>query len=153
MNNEPQNIMNDLTEKFFENNTIWFSRDEIEELFTIIQVNDTIDSNYLEINLSKLRQNKPALWTMLHDCGKAYAASLITLKSEQSNPYSMVKYIADQKTQLQTIPNDIDTLDKIWESYVWENTYRVWLRGVLSRHYKTEFYIDDYKPMLTVYYN
>lgn len=65
----------------------------------------------------------------------------------------MVKYIADQKTQLQTIPNDIDTLDKIWESYVWENTYHVWLRGVLSRHYKTEFYIDDFKPMLIIHYN
>lgn len=47
MNNEPQNIMNDLTEKFFKHNTIWFSQSEIEELFTVIQVNDTIDSNYL----------------------------------------------------------------------------------------------------------
>ena len=153
MNNKPQNIMNDLTEKFFKHNTIWFSQNEIEELFTVIQVNDTIDSNYLEIDLSKLRQHKPALWTMLHDCGKAYASSLTTLKSEQSNPYSIVKYIADQKTQLQTIPNDIDTLDKIWESYVRENTYHVWLRGVLSRHYKTEFYIDDFKPMLIVHYD
>lgn len=51
MNNEPQNIMNDLTENFFKHNTIWFSQNEIEELFTVIQVNDTIDSNYLEIDL------------------------------------------------------------------------------------------------------
>lgn len=153
MNNEPQDIMIDLTEKFFENNTIWFLQNEIEELFTVIQVNDTIDNNCLEIDLSKLSQNKSALWTMLHDCGKTYATSLTTLKSEQSNPHSIVKYIAKYKTQLQTIPDDLDTLDKIWESYVWENTYRVWLRGVLAHHYKTEFYIDDFRLTLIVHYD
>lgn len=152
MNNKPQNIEIDLAEKFFKNSTIWFSKDEIEELFTIIQVNNTIDSTYFEIDLSKLRQNKPALWTMLHDYGKAYVSSL-TIKSEQNNPYSIVKYIANQKTQLQTIPEDIDTLDKIWESYVWENTYHVWLHEILSRQYKTEFYIDNFKPMLIVHYD
>lgn len=152
MNNKPQNIEIDLAEKFFKNSTIWFSKDEIEELFTIIQVSDTIDSTYLEIDLSKLRQNKSALWTMLHDYGKAYT-SLLTIKSEKNNPYSIVKYIADQKTQLQTIPEDIDTLDKIWESYVWENTYHAWLHEILSRQYETEFYIDDFKPMLIIHYN
>lgn len=152
MNNKPQNIEIDLAEKFFKNSTIWFSKDEIEELFTIIQVNNTIDSTYLEIDLSKLHQNKPALWTMLHDYGKAYVSSL-TIKSEQRNPYSIVKYIAEQKTQLQTIPEGLDTLDKIWESYVWENTYHAWLHEILNQQYKTEFYIDDFKPMLTVYYN
>lgn len=152
MNNKPQNIETDLAEKFFKNNTIWFSKDEIEELFTIIQVSDTTNGNYLEIDLSRLRQNKPALWTMLHDYGKAYASSLI-IKSEQSNPYSIVKYIANQKTQLQAIPEDIDALDKIWESYVWENTYHAWLHEILRHQYKTEFYIDDFKPMLIVHYN
>lgn len=152
MNNKPQNIMIDLTEKFFRNSTIWFSQNEIEELFTIIQVNDTIDSTYLKIDLSKLRQNKLALWAMLHDYGKAYT-SLLTMKSGQSNPYSIVKYIAEHKTQLQTIPEDLDTLDKVWESYVWENTYHAWLHEILSRQYKIEFTIDDFKPILTVYYN
>lgn len=152
MNNKPQNIEIDLAEKFFKNSTIWFSKDEIEELFTIIQVNNTIDSTYLEIDLSKLRQNKPALWAMLHDYGKSYVSSL-TIKSEQNNPYSIVKHIAKHKTQLQTIPEDIGTLDKIWESYVWENTYHVWLHEILSRQYKTEFYINDFKPMLIIHYN
>ena len=56
MNNKPQNIEIDLAEKFFKNSTIWFSKDEIEELFTIIQVNNTIDSTYLEIDLSELHE-------------------------------------------------------------------------------------------------
>lgn len=152
MNNEPQDIEEYIANQFFSNNTIWFSDNEIKELFTIIKVNDKINSNNFEIDLSQLVQHKPALWAMLHDFGKKFTAKR-SLKSDQNDLYTIVKYIAKYKTQLQFVPNDLDTLDKIWECYVWENTYHAWLHEILSQKHKTEFYIDDFKPMLIVHYD
>lgn len=143
----PDTLLHDINEtrfhKFINDHLIGLSQSTTSNLYIV--TNYLLKHSHLpiRINLMDTVDNDNEFWGKLHHLNQDYDYS--------DDPYGLVKDIVRYYYHQFPVPNDVKTLDKIWECFLWETSYRLYIKAQFARQgHSVNFYTDNLTPYLKI---
>lgn len=128
---------------FIDSHLIGLSKNTTSNLYIVARYLLKHNNTPIRINLMDTVTNDNEFWGKLHHLNQEY--------DYPDDPYGLVKDIARYYYHQLPVPNDVKTLDKIWERFLWETSYRLYIKAHFTRQgHSVKFYTNSLTPYLKI---